>query len=70
MDELLRRLEKQIKELINQHDHLKHANIQLSQGKHMAVREKELLLNRQQKAINQIQTLVDRLKELENHHGG
>lgn len=65
MDDLLRRLEKQIKELIDQHDHLKRSNIQLSQGKHMAVREKEALLARQQKAINQIQTLVSRLKELE-----
>lgn len=66
MDELLKRLEKQIKELIDQHDHLKRANVQLSHGKQLAMREKELLLNRQQKAINQIQTLVSRLKEIEN----
>ena len=66
MDELLKRLEKQIKELIDQHDHLKQTNIQLSHGKHMLAKEKDLLLNRQQKAITQIQTLVSKLKELEN----
>lgn len=62
MDELINRLEKQIKALLDQHDRLKDSNSVLSRG---IVREKELLLQKQQKAITQIQTLVSRLKTIE-----
>lgn len=62
MDELINRLEKQIKSLLDQHDRLKDSNQALSRG---MVREKELLLAKQQKAITQIQTLVSRLKTIE-----
>jgi uncharacterized protein (TIGR02449 family) len=66
MDELLQRLEKKIKDLIDQHDRLITSNQQLNSGKNSLVREKDLLLARQEKAINQIKTLVARLKAIEN----
>lgn len=65
MEELLQSLEKRIKELIDQQTRLKHANLQLHQGKHMLVREKEALLAKHQKAILQIESLVARLKAIE-----
>jgi uncharacterized protein (TIGR02449 family) len=65
MEELLQSLEKRIKELIDQHTRLKHANLQLHQGKHMLAREKDTLLAKQQKAISQIESLVARLKAIE-----
>lgn len=55
MEELLIRLERQIKELIGQHTQLKQSNIH----------EKQLLLVKQQKAITQIQALVSKLKLIE-----
>lgn len=65
MEELLQRLEKKIKELIDQHASLQHFNQQLHQNKHMLTREKNALLARQQKAISQIESLVVRLKAIE-----
>jgi uncharacterized protein (TIGR02449 family) len=65
MEELLQRLEKRIKELIDQHNQLKYSNLQLHQGKHRLVREKDALLVRQQKAISQIEGLVARLRAIE-----
>ena len=68
MDELLERLEKRIKDLAEQHDRLKHSNLQLNEGKSTLVREKELLLAKQQKAISQIETLISRLKAIESNY--
>lgn len=68
MEELLQRLERRIKDLADQHDRLKHSNVQLHLGKSMLVREKDALLAKQQKAISQIETLVSRLKAIENNH--
>lgn len=65
MEELLRHLEARIKKLIDQQDQLKKANEQLHQGKFHLVREKDLLLDHTKKAINQIETLVTRLKSIE-----
>lgn len=65
MDELFQHLEKQIKDLISQHTELAQANQQLHQGKFMLAREKDSLLSKQQKAINQIESLVARLKTIE-----
>lgn len=65
MEDLLQRLERQIKELIDQHDQLKHSYQQFAQGKFMLAREKELLLSKQQKAITQIESLVSKLKKIE-----
>jgi uncharacterized protein (TIGR02449 family) len=65
MDELLHSLEKRIKKLIDQHNHLKSSNHQLHQGKFILQREKEYLLAKQKKAIQQIETLVSRLKAIE-----
>ena len=66
MDELLKHLETQIKGLIDRHDRLTYSNHQLHQGKSSLVREKELLLAKQEKAISQIETLVSKLKSIEN----
>lgn len=68
MEELLRHLEAKVKEMINQHHRLKHANLQLDQGKHQLLHEKESLLAKQQKAIMQIESLVAKLKTIENYH--
>jgi uncharacterized protein (TIGR02449 family) len=65
MDELIRQLEKRIKGLIDQHQGLKQSNHQLNHGKFLLAREKTLLLEKQQKAINQIETLITRLKSIE-----
>ncbi|MBX3708385.1 MAG: TIGR02449 family protein [Gammaproteobacteria bacterium] len=65
MEELLQRLEKRIKELVNQHDQLRDSNLQLHQGRSLLAREKDALLAKQQKAISQIETLVSRLKAIE-----
>lgn len=64
MEELLKRLEKQIKTLIDQHDQLKQSNQRLHQGKYSLIREREQLLVKQQRAISQINTLVTKLKEI------
>lgn len=68
MEELLLRLEKRIKELADQHDWLKHSNLQLHQGKSLLTLEKEALLAKQQKAISQIETLVSKLKAIEKQY--
>lgn len=65
MEELLQRLEKKIKDLADQQDRLKHSNMQLHLGKSMLVREKDVLLAKQQKAISQIEILITRLKAIE-----
>jgi uncharacterized protein (TIGR02449 family) len=65
MEELLQRLEKKIKELVDQHDRLKHSNMQLHHSKSVLAREKDALLAKQLKAISQIETLVARLKAIE-----
>ena len=65
MEALLHRLEKKIKDLIDQHDKLKNTQQQLHQGKALLVREKEAILTKQQKAIIQIEALVARLKTIE-----
>lgn len=64
MEELLQRLETKIRDLINKHDHLADSNAQLYQGKTSLSREKEALLQKQQKAITQIEGLVSRLKSI------
>lgn len=66
MDELLQRLEKKIKDLIDQHDKLQISNEQLTSGKTSLAREKEMLLARQEQAIDQIKSLLVRLKAIES----
>lgn len=65
MEELLYRLEQQIKNLVDQYDQLKRSNQQLHHGKFLLVREKESLVAKQYKAISQIQNLVSKLKAIE-----
>ena len=63
-------LEKKIKTLVDQYDQLKCSHKQLHQGKFLLVREKELLMAKQKKAIAQIQTLVAKLKVIERENHG
>lgn len=65
MDELLHQLEQQIIKLLNQLRDLKSSNHQLHQGKFSLLNEKKVLLEKQSKAIHQIQSLVTKLKAVE-----
>lgn len=65
MEELLHRLERRIKTLIEQHDQLKQLTQQLNHSKFNLVREKDVLTARQEKAIEQIRLLLSRLKAIE-----
>lgn len=56
------RLETKIRDLISKHDHLKHSHRQLNQGKMNLARDKEALMIKQQKAANQIEGLIAKLK--------
>jgi uncharacterized protein (TIGR02449 family) len=64
MEELLTRLETQLRELITNHTQLKASNQQLQQNKHHLALEKDILLVRQQKAAAQIELLVSKLKTI------
>lgn len=66
MDDLFKQLEKKIKSLVEQHHSLKHSNHQLHQGKFQLSHEKELLIAKQQRAIKLIESLVSKLKTLED----
>lgn len=65
MEDLLERLEGQIKSLVDQQAQLRHSNHQLQHNKGSLSREKELLVTRQQKAIHVIEALLSRLKAIE-----
>jgi hypothetical protein len=65
MEELLQHLEKKIRDIVDQHHSLKDANVQLNQGKLVLAREKDVLQAKQEKAIAQIESLVDKLKTIE-----
>lgn len=65
MEELLHRLEKRIKNLIEQHDQLKQLSHQLTHSKTHLSREKDVLTARNERAIEQIRLLLTRLKAIE-----
>lgn len=65
MDELFKRLERQIKSLLDQHDSLRLSNSQLQQSRHVLMRDKEDQLDRQKRAISTIETLITKLKAIE-----
>ncbi len=65
-DELLHLLELKIKDLLARHDKLKQTTSQLQNGKSLLLEEKETLMQKQQRAISQIETLVSRLKSIED----
>ncbi len=65
MDDLLKRLEGQIRSLADQHDQLRQSNSELQNSRGSLVREKDILLTRQKKAINVIESLVTKLKAIE-----
>ena len=65
MDEILKRLEGQIRKLVEQYGHLKKSNQYLNQGKFLLAREKDGLVEKQQQAIKQIESLISQLKAIE-----
>lgn len=65
MDDLLQKLENQVKNLIHERQALKQANSNLQQGKQVLNRERDALEHQQKKAITQIETLITRLKAIE-----
>jgi uncharacterized protein (TIGR02449 family) len=65
MDELLNKLENQLKELVGEQQQLKQNNQLLSEGKRRLAREKDFLLTRQQKAVSDIAVLLSQLKAIE-----
>lgn len=65
MEDLLERLEFQIRSMIDQQSFLRQSNSQLESTRGNLSREKELLMSRQQKAILQIESLVSKLKAIE-----
>lgn len=65
MDDLLQKLENQVRNLIHERQTLKQANSNLQQGKHVLNREKNALEHLQKKTITQIETLISRLKAIE-----
>lgn len=65
MEEIIQRLEKRIKKLIDQQNQLKRTNAELHQGKFLLAKEKVILLAKQDKAISQIEGLVSKLKNIE-----
>ena len=62
MDELLQCLETKIRALINRHNNLQYDHSKLNQSKLSSEREKEQLFLHQQKAVVQIEGLVEKLK--------
>ncbi len=65
MEDLLIRLERQIRSLLDQQDQLRQSNHHLQHTQGSLAREKEVLLTRQEKAIHTIEALVSRLKAIE-----
>lgn len=65
MEELFQRLEKRLKDLIDQHGQLTSSNQQLHQNKYKLLAREKALLIKQQKAILQIETLISKLKDIE-----
>lgn len=64
-EELLQKLQMQIRTVLQQQNQLKRANHELGSQLTRLLEEKHFLLDRQQKAVLQIETLVSKLKELE-----
>lgn len=58
MDDLIKHLEKQINELVSKQQQLHH-------GRRQLIREKDVLLTKQQKAVSDIQDLLSQLKAIE-----
>jgi hypothetical protein len=76
MEELLQKIERRIRELVDQQHRLKYSSQQFNQDKSLLIHENELLMAQQEKekeylkakqakAISQIEALVARLKNIE-----
>jgi uncharacterized protein (TIGR02449 family) len=70
MDDLLHTLAFQIKELVEKQDKIKSLNQKVQHGKSLLLREREIILAKQQKAITQaiinIESLISKLKAIES----
>lgn len=65
MDDVIEQLEIRIRGLISQCNHLKETNQRLRQNKAELSREKELLQAKNKIAINQLESMINRLKAIE-----
>ncbi|OGT45896.1 MAG: hypothetical protein A3E83_02290 [Gammaproteobacteria bacterium RIFCSPHIGHO2_12_FULL_41_20] len=66
MEELIQHLEAKIKTLMQTCQSLKHSNHQLQAGGRLILEENQSLLLKQERAISQIETMLSKLKTLEN----
>lgn len=66
MDEIIQTLDSRIQRLVKECNHLREANERLRLSKLQLVREKEFLFAKHKMAITQIETMVSRLKSIEN----
>ena len=57
--------EEQMRALIQEYQHLKKMNTQLTQTKHHLSREKEQLLMKQKGVVQQVESMLARLKSIE-----
>jgi len=65
MEDMLSKLELRIKQMIKQQMELQSENSQLNQGQFGLMRERKVLVERQQNTIKRIETLITRLKTIE-----
>lgn len=66
MEDVIQNLEEHIRGLISQCEQLKEVNANLRQTKAQLLREKESLVVKHKQTITQIETMVSRLKSIEN----
>lgn len=66
MDEILHKLEMRLRALVQKQDELNKTNAQLRQARTLLLREKEMLTAKNKIAISQIESMVARLKSIEN----
>jgi hypothetical protein len=62
MEELLLNLEKRIKLLVQNYEELNNSHQKLQQSKKLISMEKEILLSKQRKTMDQIEHIINRLK--------
>ncbi len=66
MDEVIMNLEERIQFLVKQCEQLQYTNSKLKQNQAELTRERDSLLTKQKIAISQIESMVSRLKSIEN----
>ena len=65
MEDLIDRLESQVRKLLKQCNELQANNVKLQHSKVQIAREKEILMVKHKLAVTQIETMVSRLKSIE-----